>query len=96
MSAILRTVYCIPCIWTVLCMLGTFGVCSFIMNVWVPFRGPLPADGPVEGFASKTARIEYYNTGPARIRSATKAGIIGGVLWAVGAGTAVIILTRLG
>ena len=77
-------------------MLGTFGVCSFLMNSWVPFKGPLPSDGPVEGFASKAARIEFYDTTPLRVRSATKAGVIGGVLWLVGLVTSYLIMNSLG
>lgn len=96
MKAILLSVYCIPCVWTLITMLGTFGVVSFILNAWVPFRGPLPSDGPEEGFASKAARIEFYDTGPQRIRTAMKFGIIGGVVWAVGLVTSYLILNSIG
>ena len=96
MKAILLSVYCIPCVWTLITMLGTFGVGSFILNGWVPFRGPLPSDGPEEGFASKAARIEFYDTGPQRIRTAMKFGIIGGVVWAVGLVTSYLILRSVG
>lgn len=96
MKAILTTVYCIPCIWTVLMLLGTVGVTSFIRNTWVPFRGPLPSDGPEEGFASKAARIEFYDTTPLRIRTAVKFGVIGIVVWMLGAAASYLILSTLG
>ena len=95
-KSIFSNIYCISCVWTLLSMLGTFGVSSFLMNKWVPFRGPLPSDGPVEGFASKVARIEFYDTTPLRIRTATKAGVIGGVLWLVGLVTAYLVMNSLG
>jgi hypothetical protein len=96
MTAILRSIFCIPCVWSLVAILGTAGICSYLLNVWVPFRGPLPSDGPVEGFASKAARIEFYDTGPQRIRAAVKAGVIGGVIWLIGAVTAYFILSNLG
>ena len=95
MKSILTSIYCIPCIWTAIVLLSTFGVTSYVMNNWVPFRGPLPSDGPVEGFASKAARIEYFDTNPQRIRTAFKFGIAGGVLWLVGLLTAMLILNSL-
>jgi hypothetical protein len=70
-------------------------VVSFILNTWVPFRGPLPSDGPVEGFASKAARIEFYDTGPQKIRMAVKWGTICGVIWLVGLLTAILVLQSL-
>jgi hypothetical protein len=95
MSTILTSIYCIPCVWTLVAVLSIFGVCSYILNIWMPFRGPLPSDGPVEGFASKSARIEFYDTSPLRIRTATKFGIIGAVIWMVGLVTAYLILRSL-
>jgi hypothetical protein len=96
MGSILTSIYCIPCVWSLVGLLGTFGAISFILNTWVPFRGPLPSDGPVEGFASKAARIEFYNTGPQRIRMATKIGIICGVVWLAGLLVAILVLKSLG
>jgi hypothetical protein len=96
MKAILLSVYCIPCVWSLAILLGTFGVVSYILNAWVPFRGPLPSDGPVEGFASKAARIEFYDTTAQRIRTAMKFGIIGAVVWLVGLVTSYLILSSLG
>ena len=96
MSSILTSIYCIPCVWSLVGILVTFGICSFILNIWVPYRGPLPSDGPVEGFASKAARIEFYDTRPQRIRAAFKAGTIGGVIWLTGLLTAIIILGKIG
>jgi hypothetical protein len=95
MGAILTSAYCLPCVWSLIGILGIFGVCSYILNIWVPFRGPLPSDGPVEGFASKQARIEFFDTGPKRIRAAFKAGVIGGVLWLAGLLTVIVILGRM-
>jgi hypothetical protein len=95
MKAILTSIYCIPCVWSLLIILGTFGVTSFVMNSWVPFRGPLPSDGPVEGFASKAARIEFFDTTPLRIRTAFRVGIIGGAIWLVGLLASLLILNSL-
>jgi hypothetical protein len=94
--SLLRSIYCIPCIWSVIGILGVVGIGSYYLNVWVPFRGPLPSDGPVEGFASKAARIEYYDTRPLRVRTAFKAGAIVAGIWLVGLVTAFVILTNLG
>ena len=96
MKTILLSIYCIPCVWSLISLLGTFGIVSFILNAWVPFRGPLPSDGPVEGFASKAARIDFYDTTAQRIRTAVKYGIIGGVVWLVGLVTSYLILNSLG
>ena len=96
MKAILTSIYCIPCIWTIVLLLAIMGAVSFIRNSWVPFRGPLPSDGPVEGFASKAARIDFYDTTPLRIRTAFKFGVIGFITWLVGLGTSILILNHLG
>lgn len=96
MKAILTSIYCIPSVWSLVVLMGTIGVVSFIMNAWVPFRGPLPSDGPEEGFASKAARIEFYDTTPVRIRTAMKFGIIGGVVWMAGLVASYLILNSLG
>ena len=96
MNSIFTSTYCIPCIWTIVALLGTFGATSRIMNSWVPFKGPVPSDGPVEGFASKQARIDYFDTAPVRIRTAAKFGVIGAVTWLVGLVTSLIVLARLG
>lgn len=96
MKAIFSSVFCLPCVWSLVALLGTFGVCSFILNTWVPFRGPLPSDGPVEGFASKQARIEFYDTTALRIRTAAKYGIIGGVVWLSGLLASYFILSSIG
>jgi len=95
MKSILLSIYCIPCIWSLICMLGNVGVVSFIRNTWVPFRGPLPSDGPVEGFASKAARIEFYDTNPIRIRRAFNVGAIGVIIWMLGMITSLLILNSL-
>jgi hypothetical protein len=96
MKAILTSIYCIPCVWSILVLLAAFGLTSFVLNSWVPFRGPLPSDGPVEGFASKVARIEFFDTNPLRIRTAFRLGIIGGVIWMVGLVASYLILSHLG
>ena len=96
MKAILTSLYCLPCVWTALVLISTMGVASFFMNTWVPFRGPIPSDGPVEGFASKQARIDFYDTSALRIRTAVRAGVIGGMTWIVGAVVSIVILSSLG
>ena len=95
MASILKTIYCLPCVISLVFVIGTIGVCSFILNSWVPFGGSLPSDGPVEGFASKAARIEFLDLGPRRIRAAFKAGVIGGVLWLVSLLTALVVLGNI-
>jgi len=65
------------------------------MNKWVPFRGPLPSDGPIEGFDSKQARIEFYDTHPQRVRAAFKFGVIGAITWLAGLLTSYFILNSL-
>jgi hypothetical protein len=98
MKAILTTIYCLPCIWSVVGLLGIFGTVSYILNTWMPFGGVMPSDGPIDGFASKQARIEFFNDAihARRIRAATKAGFIGALVWLTVLFTAVIILSRLG
>lgn len=91
MTSLFTSIYCILCAWSLVAVLGTFGVSSYILNSWVPFRGPLPSDGPVEGFASKQARIDYYDTGPLRIRTSAKFGLIGAGIWLAGILTALLL-----
>jgi hypothetical protein len=92
MAAILKSIYCIPCIWSIIILLGTFGVVSYVLNIWCPYRGPLPSDGPIDGFASKTDRMDFFDTGPQRIRIATYLGGAGGFLWLLGLLIAIIVL----
>ena len=78
-----------------LCFLATFGVTSYIRNSWVPFRGPLPSDGPVEGFADDSARIDFFDTNPLRVRMSTIYALSGFIVWGVGAITSFLILNSL-
>lgn len=91
MAGILHTFYCLPCVWTLISLGGTYFVINYIRNIWVPFRGPTPSDGPVHGFPSKAAEIDFYDTNPLRIRTTWKWGMICAVIWAGGA-----LLTYIG
>ena len=91
MTSLFTSIYCILCSWSLVAILGTFGASSYILNSWVPFRGPLPSDGPVEGFASKQARIDYYDTTPLRVRTSAKAGLIGAGIWIAGILTGLLV-----
>ena len=96
MIGILRSLYCMPCLWTLLCGLSLYFVSNYIRNNWVPFRGPTPSDGPVNGFASKADEIQFYDTHDLRIQTTWKYGVIIAVVWAIGAGLAFIILKGMG
>lgn len=84
MKAILTSLYCLPCVWSLVGGLGIFGTVSYFMNTWVPAKGPLPSDGPAEGFANRSAMKAFYDTSGMRIRAAAKAGIIVASVWIVG------------
>jgi hypothetical protein len=94
--SVLRSMWCIPCVLTVFFMVGTVGAIAFIRNGWSPFYGRLPSDGPVEGFSTKDARVEFWNPVPRRVRMATIFGLGGFGLWAVGFLVALIVLNRMG
>jgi hypothetical protein len=96
MIAIFTSVYCILCAWSLVALLGTFGVTSFVLNSWVPFKGPLPSDGPVEGFASKQARIEWFDTSALRVRTASKYALIGAATWLAGVLVALLFKYTMG
>jgi hypothetical protein len=84
MTAILRSFYCTPCIWTALGLVAVVVSTSYYQNKWLPFMGILPIQGPEEGFLSKSDKEEFFDTKPVRIRAAAKAGIIIVVVWFVG------------
>jgi hypothetical protein len=92
MAAILQTIYCIPCLWLTFIAVLTFAGVSYIRNSWVPYRGPLPTDGPLDGFDDKQTRIEYFDTVPLRVRTATLYSTIMLVIAIVGDLIAFIIL----
>ena len=93
--SLLTSVYCIICAWSLVAILGTFGVANWILNAWVPYRGPLPSDGPVEGFASKAARIDFFDTTALRVRTSAKGWLIGAAVWLVGILVALIMQGKL-
>jgi hypothetical protein len=84
MTAILMSLWCLPCVWSLGGGLGIFGVVSYFMNNWVPAKGPLPSDGPVEGFTSRAVMKAFYDTSGMRIRAAAKAGVIVAIVWIEG------------
>lgn len=55
----------------------------YLLNAWTPYKGPLPSDGKIDGFASAQARKEFFDTSSMRAQAATKFGIIGGSVWIV-------------
>lgn len=95
MAGILRSFYCLPCIWSILCALGTFAATSYIRNSWVPGGEPTPSDGPVEGFESQAARIAWWDTHELRIRTSTIYALIGFITWGVGAIVLFLVLNSM-
>jgi hypothetical protein len=91
---LLTTIYCLPCIWTVLGFLGILGGVKYLLNTWTPYKGPLPSEGKIEGFASTQARKEFYDTTPMRAQAATKYAIIAGSTWLVVMVVLFLVLNR--
>lgn len=83
----------LPCIWPILVLVVGF-VWVNILKTRMLYKGPLPSDGPIDGFASKADRIEYYDTGPARIRSIYKALWVFGLAGILGTGI-IFFITRV-
>jgi hypothetical protein len=76
MDYILQALRCItPCITPIASFLGWMLTISIIRNRLI-YRGPMPSDGPEEGFASKAARIEFFTTHDQRFRETVKASVI--------------------
>ena len=76
MDYILQALRCItPCITPAVALVGCMITIGIIRNRMI-YRGPMPSDGPDEGFASKAARIEYFSTNDQRFRETVKAVII--------------------
>ena len=96
MTGILKTLYCIPCVWSTICIVAGFLITNYIRNIWVPFLGSLPSDGKVDGFADDNERMRFWDTNPMRIRTTWKWGLICAVIWAAGAGIALLVLTLQG
>lgn len=92
MSGILRSLYCLPCVWSLIGGAGIFFTVSYYLNRWLPFMGTLPVQGPVDGFLSKTDKKEFFDTEPTRIRAAAKAGFIVFLVWLVGVAILYFIL----
>lgn len=90
---ILKSLYCIPCLWSIFCLLGGYFTNIYIRNIWVPGGEATPADGPIYGFTSKTAYIEWWDTNPLRTRTAAKWTVIVMMVWAFGAGIELVALT---
>jgi hypothetical protein len=86
MSDILESLRCtIPCIVPLASVIGAVLTIGFIRTRTI-YRGPMPSDGPVEGFASKAARIEYFSTHDQRFRETIKAIIVWIMIAIVGSG----------
>lgn len=76
MDYILQALRCItPCVTPTLSVVGCMITLAIIRGRMI-YRGPMPSDGPEEGFASKAARIEYFSTNDQRFRETVKAIII--------------------
>lgn len=81
LSQVLRCIT--PCIVPVACIIGlviTFG----IIKTRMIYRGPMPSDGPVDGFVSTEAKLEYFNTSAQRFRESTRAVVIWIIIGIVG------------
>jgi hypothetical protein len=96
MTAILRSIYCFPCVWSVFCLVITLGSMSWVRNNWVPFRGPLPSDGELDGFYDDADRMKFFDTHDLRFRTAAILGVIGLVTWIIGGSVSIFILKSLG
>ena len=92
MKAILQSIYCLPCVWTGLALVVGVLVASYFQNTWVPAKGPLPSDGPAEGFPNRAAMKAFYDTSGMRIRAAARAVVIVAGVWLVGVITLLVIL----
>jgi len=76
MAYITQALKCVtPCIAPVLSLIGCVITLRIIRSRMI-YRGPMPSDGPEEGFASKAARIEYFSTTDQRFRETVKAIIV--------------------
>lgn len=83
MGSYLRCI--LPCAWPVIVVI--LGVVWLnVLRTRMLYRGPLPSDGPVDGFASKADRVEFYDTTDARTREIWKAGWIFGIIAIAGTG----------
>jgi hypothetical protein len=92
MNSILQSLWCLPCVWSAIGLVGVLGVSRYFMDVWVPAKGPLPSDGPAEGFPSRSAMKAFYDTSSMRVRAAAKAAVIVAGVWLVGLVTLFLIL----
>jgi hypothetical protein len=76
MEYILGALKCItPCISPLAALIGCILTVG-IIRTRIIYRGPMPSDGPEEGFASKAARVEYFSTSQQRYSETVKAIII--------------------
>lgn len=76
MKYITQALTCIsPCIMPVLAFIGCIIHLRYIRYRMI-FRGPMPSDGEVDGFASKEARIEFFSTNDQRFKETVKAIVI--------------------
>jgi hypothetical protein len=80
-KSLLTTIYCLPCIWSVIAFLGIYGGVMYLLNSWTPYKGPIPSEGKVEGFASAEERKKFFDTSSMRAQAATKFGLIAGATW---------------
>ena len=92
MSGILLSLYCLPCVWTLIGGGGIFFAVTYYMSRWMPFMGTLPTQGPADGFLSKNDKKEFFDVKPTRIRAAAKAGFIVFMVWFVGTVILYIVL----
>ena len=84
MAGIIKSLWCLPCVWSALALVAVVVSTSYFTNKWLPFMGILPIQGPEGGFLSMTDKEEFFDTKPVRIRAAAKAGVIIAVIWVVG------------
>lgn len=95
MSGILGSLWCLPCTWSGLGLVAVLIATRYYIDSWVPAKGPLPSDGPAEGFPSRKAMKSFYDTSGMRVRAAAKAGVIVAGIWLVGLITLFLVLNHV-
>lgn len=91
LPSFLSTLKCVlPCAWPVVTLMVMMLVIRWV-RTRIIYRGPLPSDGAVDGFASKDDRKEYFDTTDQRTREMFKVFYVFIPLAIVGTGIMFII-----
>lgn len=83
LSQVLRCIT--PCIVPAVGLVGLVITLGWIKTKMI-YKGPLPSDGPIDGFDSNESKLEYYSTNAQRFRESIKAGVIWFIVVIVGSG----------